>query len=95
MLPGFLEEVSCDMKQCFRLMPLLSFYYLSENSYAIKTQGETSGAIEKTKGLRQGNAVACLLFIVALEKVVRGAELEARGTIFYKSMQILRMMLIS
>jgi sorting nexin-29 len=40
-------------------------------------------------GVRQGDALACLLFIIALEKVIRDAAVNTRGTVFYKSVQIL------
>ena len=33
--------------------------------------------------------MACLLFNIALEKVIRDAAVNIRGTIFYKSVQIL------
>jgi hypothetical protein len=40
-------------------------------------------------GVRQGDALACLLFNIALEKVFRDSGINVRGTIFYKSVQIL------
>jgi len=40
-------------------------------------------------GVRQGDALDCLLFNIALEKVIRDAAVNTRGTIFYKSVQIL------
>jgi len=40
-------------------------------------------------GVRQGDALTCLLFNIALEKVIRDAAVNVRGTIFYKSVQIL------
>jgi sorting nexin-29 len=39
------------------------------------------------KGVRQGDPLACLLFNISLEKVIRDAEIETRGTIFNKSVQ--------
>jgi sorting nexin-29 len=38
-------------------------------------------------GLRQGNYLACVLFNI--EKVVRDTGFQTRGTIFYKSVQLL------
>jgi hypothetical protein len=35
------------------------------------------------------DCIACLLFKIALEKVVRDAGISTRVTIFYKSLQIL------
>ena len=55
----------------------------------VKIQNRFSAPIHIKNGIRQGDALACLLFNVALEKVVRDATLNIRGTIFYKSVQIL------
>lgn len=41
------------------------------------------------KGLWQGDALSCLLFNLALEKVIRESEIDTRGTIFNKSIQLL------
>jgi len=40
-------------------------------------------------GVGQGDALACLLFSIALEKVIRDAAINIRGAIFYTSVQIL------
>ena len=55
----------------------------------VKIQNKLSEPINITNGVRQGDALACLLFIIALEKVIRDATVNIRGTIFYKSVQIL------
>ena len=47
-----------------------------------------SEPINFKNGFRQGGALACLLFDIALEKVIRDAAVNIRGTIFYKSVQI-------
>jgi sorting nexin-29 len=39
--------------------------------------------------VRQGDALACLLFNIALEKVIRDSGIQTRGTIFFKTVQIL------
>jgi sorting nexin-29 len=39
--------------------------------------------------LRQGDALACILFNIALEKIIREANINQCGNIFYKSVQIL------
>jgi sorting nexin-29 len=44
---------------------------------------------DTTEGDRQGDTLACLLFNIRLEKVVKSAEVENRGTIFNKKVQIL------
>jgi sorting nexin-29 len=55
----------------------------------VKIQNRFSAPINVRNGIRQGAALACLLFNIALEKVVRDAALNIRGTIFYKSVHIL------
>ena len=41
------------------------------------------------KGLKQGDGMSCLLFNIAVEKIIRDAELETKGTIYSKPIQIL------
>jgi hypothetical protein len=48
-----------------------------------------SSPIITRNGVRQGDSLACLLFNIALGKVVRDAGINTRGTTFYKSAQIL------
>jgi sorting nexin-29 len=56
---------------------------------SIRVGGYLSEPITVRNGLRQGDTLACLLFNIALEKVIREAGIQTRGTIFYKSVQIL------
>jgi hypothetical protein len=61
-----------------------------ENSQCqVKVQSELLDPVRVMNGLRQGDLLACLLFSIALEKVIRDSGIQTRGTIFYKSMQIL------
>ena len=55
----------------------------------VKVQNKLSEPINIANGVRQGKALACLLFNVDLEKVIRDAAVNKGGTIFYKSVQIL------
>jgi sorting nexin-29 len=55
----------------------------------VKKQKRFSEPINVKNGVRQGDALACLLFNIALEKVFSDAAVNIRGTIFYKSVQIL------
>ena len=48
-----------------------------------------SESLHIRNGLRQGDALACILFNIALEKTIRDANINQRGNIFYKSVQIL------
>jgi len=40
-------------------------------------------------GLRQGDALSCILFNLALEKVIKDSEIETKGTTYNKSSQTL------
>jgi sorting nexin-29 len=51
----------------------------------VKTHIGISDPFITRKGLRQGDALSCMLFNIALEKAVRVAELDIRGTILHKS----------
>jgi hypothetical protein len=55
----------------------------------VRIQADLSDPITTRKGLRQGDSLACLLFNLALELVVRKAGIQKNGTIFYKSVQLL------
>ena len=55
----------------------------------IRIQSDLSDPITTKKGVRQGDSLACLLFNLALEMVVRKAGIQTNGTIFYKSVQLL------
>jgi sorting nexin-29 len=55
----------------------------------VKVQNELSESFRIRNGLRQGDALACILFNTALEKIIRDANINQHGNIFYKSVQIL------
>ena len=55
----------------------------------VRMDGKLSGPFATTKGLRQGDGLACLLFNLALERAIRDSRVETTGTIFYRSTQIL------
>ena len=55
----------------------------------VNVQNELSENFHIRNGLRQGDALACILFNIALEKIIRDANINQRGNIFYKSVQIL------
>ena len=55
----------------------------------VKVQNELSESFHIRNGLRQGDALACSLFNIALEKIICEANINQRGNIFYKSVQIL------
>ena len=55
----------------------------------VKVYGKLSGPFVTTKGLGQGDGLACLLFNLELERAIRDSRVETLRTIFYKSTQIL------
>jgi sorting nexin-29 len=55
----------------------------------VKNQSGISDPFITRKGLRQVDALSCMLLNIALEKAVRVAGLDIRGTILHKSVQIL------
>jgi sorting nexin-29 len=55
----------------------------------VRIQNDISDDFNTVNGLRQGDGLACLLFNIALEKVIRDAQIQMNGTIFNKSVQIL------
>jgi hypothetical protein len=46
-------------------------------------------SVDINNGFRQGDELACTLFNIALEKIIRDANINQHGNIFYKSVQIL------
>jgi sorting nexin-29 len=61
-----------------------------ENSQCqVKIQADLSDPLITMSGLRQGDSLACLLFNIALEKIIRDAGIQTRGIIFYKCVQLL------
>lgn len=54
-----------------------------------RVQSSLSSQFGATNGLRQGDALACLLFSVVLEKVTKDSGIQTRRLIFYNLVQIL------
>jgi hypothetical protein len=65
-----------------------------EDKYsAVRIEKETSRRFQVKNGLRQGDALACLLFNIALEKVIRDAgilRILRHGTVLSHSIQIIQ-----
>ncbi|XP_054719192.1 uncharacterized protein LOC129228537 [Uloborus diversus] len=55
----------------------------------IKTMSEVSEVLYTERGLRQGDSLSCILFNLALEKVIRDSSINTRATILQRTIQIL------
>jgi sorting nexin-29 len=62
---------------------------LNNEVYAIVKIGRNVSSEFKVKGLRQGDAIAPLLFNIVLEIAIRRSKVETKGTIFDKCNQIM------
>ena len=56
---------------------------------SVQIQSNLSEPISTTHGVRKGDALACLLFNIVLEKVIWDLSIQTRRTIFSKTVQIL------
>ena len=56
---------------------------------SVQIQSHLSEPMSTIWGVKQGDALACLLFNIALEKVIWDSGIQTRGTIFFKTVQIL------
>jgi len=56
---------------------------------SVRIQSHLSEPISTTCGVRQCDALACILFNIAFEKVIRNSDIQTRRTIFLKTVQIL------
>ena len=55
----------------------------------VKTPMGTSDIFYTQRGIRQGDALSCMIFNIVLEKAIREADLKVSGTIMNKSLQML------
>ncbi|XP_058127717.1 uncharacterized protein LOC131291223 [Anopheles ziemanni] len=56
---------------------------------SVRVGGVASAQFASQRGLRQGDSLSCILFNVALEGVIRRVGIDTRGTIFWRSIQLL------
>jgi hypothetical protein len=68
---------------------LYFFFTLKRVRCRVKIQKDLSDPFITERGLRQGDTLACLLFNIALEKVIRDSGIERRGAIYHISVQVL------
>jgi sorting nexin-29 len=57
----------------------------------VRIHNNLSEQVDTSIGLRQEDALSCILFNFALEKVVRNSEIETKGTIHTKALRYLLM----
>jgi hypothetical protein len=62
---------------------------MSNRHGQIKFQSKLSAPFIIHKGIRQGDALACLLFNITLECAIRKSGIQTKGTTFYKSVQLM------
>ncbi|XP_049306103.1 LINE-1 retrotransposable element ORF2 protein isoform X2 [Bactrocera dorsalis] len=62
---------------------------LSNTKSSVRNGKDLSEPFNTKRGFRQGDSLSCDFFNLLLEKMVRAAELNREGTIFYKSVQLL------
>ncbi|XP_054086050.1 putative uncharacterized transposon-derived protein F52C9.6 isoform X2 [Zeugodacus cucurbitae] len=62
---------------------------LSNTKSSVRIGKDLSEPFDTKRGFRQGDSLSCDFFNLLLEKIIRAAELNREGTIFYKSVQLL------
>jgi hypothetical protein len=60
---------------------------MKNSACSIRVQSRFHAGFGTMNGLKQGDALPCLLFNVALEKVIQDSGIQSRGTIVYKLVQ--------
>jgi hypothetical protein len=61
---------------------ILTKLTMTDNYATVKLRDVLSGQFDIKEGVRQGDPLACLLFNMSLEEVIRDTEVDTRGTIF-------------
>lgn len=59
-----------------------------KNTMKIQSHEFHSETLVIKNGIRPGDALACLLFNIALEKIIRNSSINTSGTIFNKNLQV-------
>jgi sorting nexin-29 len=62
---------------------------MENTSSSVSLQSSYFDPLDVTNGLRQGDALACLLFNIALQKAIIDSRIQTNGHIFAKSVQII------
>jgi sorting nexin-29 len=56
---------------------------LTNEQCLVQIEYHLSEPIPTTRGVKQGDALACLLFNIALEKVIQDSGIQTIGTVFF------------
>ena len=67
----------------------LSRMTMENSRCSIQVGNELTETFNVKKGFRQGDTLSCDFFNIILEKIVRNSNVNTRGTIFQKSVQLL------
>jgi hypothetical protein len=62
---------------------------MEDSTYHVKIGTITTDVLKVGNGLKQGDGLAPYLFNIALEYVIRQLSVQAKATIFYKSVQLI------
>ncbi|GFV01149.1 putative endonuclease-reverse transcriptase [Trichonephila clavipes] len=71
-----------------KLLRLISLT-LSKTKIMVKVQNDLFNPLEIRNGIPQGDGLECLLFTLAIKKVVRYSNINTRGNSYNKSIQLL------
>ncbi|CAH2100131.1 unnamed protein product [Euphydryas editha] len=85
---GFLYRAMMEIGIPTKLVRLTEMTLRNSQS-VVRVQTIVSEPFRTNDGLRQGDALSCLLFNIALDKCIRDSKIETKGTIYHKSVQIL------
>ena len=67
----------------------LTWIAMENTKSQVRIQSDLSDSIIAKKDLTRGDSLACLLFNLALEKIVMNTGIQTSGNTFYKSVQLL------
>lgn len=85
---SFLYEAMTEIGIPLKLVSLTRMT-LTKTISAVRVQTDISEPFETFNGLRQGDALSCVLFNIVLDKCIRDSQIETTGTIYQKSVQVL------
>ena len=85
------EKLLCAMTEFGIPSKLIRFVKTTMTNVqcSVQIQSHLSELIPTAREVKQGDTLACLLFNVALERFIRDSGIQTKGTIFFKTVQIL------